>query len=87
MGTIKEIMQVGVIMPDREAFARFSRDMLGFPTSDSRGRKSDVCACRSLSPSPDSAHGSRVGAELHWLWCRRAGCRRYKRGSKPARWV
>jgi hypothetical protein len=35
MTTIKEIMQIGVGMPDREAFAQFSRDMLGFPTTNS----------------------------------------------------
>src|SRR5215470_18174088 len=35
MSTIQEIMQVGVGMPDREAFARFSCDVLGFPTSTS----------------------------------------------------
>lgn len=31
MTTIHEIMQVGVGMPDREAFKRFATDMLGFP--------------------------------------------------------
>jgi 2,3-dihydroxybiphenyl 1,2-dioxygenase len=35
MSTIKEIMQIGVGMPDRAAFARFSHDMLGFPTIES----------------------------------------------------
>ena len=35
MSTIKEIMQIGVGMPDRATFARFSHDMLGFPTTDS----------------------------------------------------
>lgn len=35
MTTIKEIMQVGVGVPDRDAFARFAHDMLGFPTTDS----------------------------------------------------
>jgi 2,3-dihydroxybiphenyl 1,2-dioxygenase len=31
MATIHEIMQIGVGMPDRESFANFSRDVLGFP--------------------------------------------------------
>ena len=35
MSTIKEIMQIGVGMPDREAFGRFSHDILGFPTNNS----------------------------------------------------
>jgi len=35
MATIKEIMQIGVGVPDRETFARFARDMLGFPTTPS----------------------------------------------------
>lgn len=35
MTTIKEIMQVGVGVPDRYAFARFAHDMLGFPTTNS----------------------------------------------------
>ncbi|HEX2930233.1 MAG TPA: VOC family protein, partial [Candidatus Binatia bacterium] len=35
MTTIKEIMQIGVGMPDRESFANFSRDMLGFPITAS----------------------------------------------------
>ncbi len=35
MTTIKEIMQVGVGVPDRDAFARFAHDMLGFPTTGS----------------------------------------------------
>ena len=35
MSTIREIMQVGVGVPDRQAFANFSHDMLGLPTSDS----------------------------------------------------
>ncbi|HET9548608.1 MAG TPA: hypothetical protein VFQ03_00455, partial [Candidatus Binatia bacterium] len=35
MSTIKEIMQIGVGMPDRETFAHFSRDMLGLPTTNS----------------------------------------------------
>ncbi len=35
MSTIKEIMQVGVGMPDRTAFTRFSHEILGFPTSES----------------------------------------------------
>jgi len=35
MGTIKEIMQIGVGMPDRKIFADFSRDMLGLPTTNS----------------------------------------------------
>jgi 2,3-dihydroxybiphenyl 1,2-dioxygenase len=39
MSTIKDIMQVGVGVPDRAAFARFCNDMLGFPTSDSADGK------------------------------------------------
>jgi catechol 2,3-dioxygenase-like lactoylglutathione lyase family enzyme len=35
MTAIKEIMQIGVGMPDRETFARFSHDILGFTTSNS----------------------------------------------------
>jgi len=35
MSTIKEIMQVGVGVPDRKAFADFSHDMLGLPTTNS----------------------------------------------------
>ena len=35
MSTIKEIMQIGVGMPDRETFAGFSHDMLGLPTTHS----------------------------------------------------
>jgi len=35
MTTIQEIMQVGVGMPDRERFANFARDMLGFPVTRS----------------------------------------------------
>ena len=35
MSTIKEIMQIGVGMPNRETFAHFSRDVLGFPTTNS----------------------------------------------------
>jgi len=35
VSTIKDIMQIGFGMPDRETFARFSHDMLGFPTTDS----------------------------------------------------
>ena len=35
MNTIKEIMQIGVGMPDRETFADFSHDMLGLPTTNS----------------------------------------------------
>ena len=35
MTTIKEIMQVGVGMPDRDAFVRFAHDILGFPTTGS----------------------------------------------------
>jgi 2,3-dihydroxy-p-cumate/2,3-dihydroxybenzoate 3,4-dioxygenase len=35
MTKIEEIMQVGIGVPNREAFGRFSRDTLGFPTSDS----------------------------------------------------
>jgi hypothetical protein len=34
MPTVKEIMQIGVGMPDRETFAQFSHDMLGFPTTN-----------------------------------------------------
>ena len=37
MVTIREIMQVGVGLPDRERFENFVRDMLGFPA----GRSSD----------------------------------------------
>ena len=36
MSTIKEIMQIGVGMPDRETFARFSHEILGFPITNSR---------------------------------------------------
>jgi 2,3-dihydroxybiphenyl 1,2-dioxygenase len=35
MTAIKEIMQVGVRVPDRDKFENFARDMLGFPTSRS----------------------------------------------------
>src|SRR5262245_53182003 len=35
MATIKDIMQIGVGIPDRETFARFSHDILGFPTANS----------------------------------------------------
>ena len=35
MSTIKKIMQVGVGAPDRKAFADFSHDMLGLPTTNS----------------------------------------------------
>jgi 3,4-dihydroxy-9,10-secoandrosta-1,3,5(10)-triene-9,17-dione 4,5-dioxygenase len=35
MRTIKEIMLIGVSMPNRETFAHFSHDILGFPTVDS----------------------------------------------------
>jgi 2,3-dihydroxy-p-cumate/2,3-dihydroxybenzoate 3,4-dioxygenase len=35
MTTIKEIMQVGVGMPDRETFARFAHEILGFHTINS----------------------------------------------------
>jgi 2,3-dihydroxy-p-cumate/2,3-dihydroxybenzoate 3,4-dioxygenase len=35
MTTIQDIMQVGVGMPDRERFANFSVDMLGFPAAAS----------------------------------------------------
>lgn len=35
MAAIQEIMQVGVGMPERQAFARFAHDILGFPTTDS----------------------------------------------------
>src|SRR5687768_14727626 len=35
MSTIKEIIQIGVGMPDRESFVRFSHDMLGLPTTNS----------------------------------------------------
>jgi hypothetical protein len=35
MAAIQEIMQVGVSMPDREAFANFVRDMLGLPATSS----------------------------------------------------
>ena len=35
MTTIKEIMHVGIGVPDRGVFARFSQDTLGFPTSNS----------------------------------------------------
>ena len=35
MTTIKDIMQVGVGMPDRAAFTRFAHEMLGFPTMNS----------------------------------------------------
>ena len=33
MTTIREIMQVGVGMPERERFANFAREMLGFPAT------------------------------------------------------
>jgi 2,3-dihydroxy-p-cumate/2,3-dihydroxybenzoate 3,4-dioxygenase len=33
MTTIRDIMYVGVGMPDREGFANFSRDVLGFPAT------------------------------------------------------
>ena len=33
--TIKEIMQIGVGMPDRKAFADFSHALLGLPTTNS----------------------------------------------------
>ena len=36
MSAIKEIMQIGVGMPDRETFARFSHEILGFPITNSR---------------------------------------------------
>ena len=36
MSTIKEIMQIGVGVPDRESFERFSRELLGFPTTNSQ---------------------------------------------------
>jgi hypothetical protein len=39
MTSIKDIMQVGVGVPDREKFATFARDMLGLPTTDSPERK------------------------------------------------
>jgi hypothetical protein len=35
MSTIKEIVQIGVGMPDRETFARFSHEILGFPITNS----------------------------------------------------
>jgi hypothetical protein len=35
MSTIQEIVRIGVGMPDREKFARFSHDVLGFPTTNS----------------------------------------------------
>ena len=35
MSTIKEIMQIGVGVPDRKAFSDFSHQMLGLPTADS----------------------------------------------------
>ena len=35
MTTIQDIVQVGVGMPDRERFANFSRDILGFPATAS----------------------------------------------------
>jgi hypothetical protein len=35
MTTIKDIIQVGVGMPDRQAFAQFSHDILGLPTTES----------------------------------------------------
>lgn len=35
MTAIKEIMQVGVGVPDRAAFTRFAQEMLGFPTMNS----------------------------------------------------
>ena len=35
MTTIKEIVQIGVGMPERETFAHFSHDMLGLPTTTS----------------------------------------------------
>lgn len=35
MTTIRDIMQVGVGMPDREKFENFTRDILGIPVSRS----------------------------------------------------
>ena len=41
--TVREIMQVGVGVPDREKFESFARDMLGFPVLRSQdGRISYV---------------------------------------------
>ena len=39
MTTIRDIMQVGVGIPDRERFENFARDMLGFPASRSTDGK------------------------------------------------
>ena len=35
MATIQDIMQIGVGVPDREKFANFARDLLGFPAGTS----------------------------------------------------
>ena len=39
MTTIRDIMQIGVGVPDREKFENFARDMLGFPASRSSDGK------------------------------------------------
>ena len=35
MTTIKDVVQIGVSTPEREKFAEFTRDMLGFPSHTS----------------------------------------------------
>ena len=35
MTTVRDIMQIGVGMPDPERFANFARDMLGLPATTS----------------------------------------------------
>ena len=35
MGTIRDIVQVGVGVPDRERFENFARDLLGLPVTRS----------------------------------------------------
>ncbi|MGH7854185.1 MAG: hypothetical protein ACREP3_12140 [Candidatus Binatia bacterium] len=42
MTTIRDIMQVGVGMPDREKFENFTRDILGIPVSRSVDGRGDI---------------------------------------------
>ena len=63
MTTIRDIMQIGVGVPDREKFENFARDMLGFPASRSPDGKVTyvrpdryqhrIAAC--TAPEPGSA--------------------------------
>jgi hypothetical protein len=61
MTSIKDIMQVGVGVPDREKSATFARDMLGLPTTDSPNCFTRFSADASLTVSLRLIHDVAAG--------------------------